>query len=223
MKKIPLLTISFLLITAACQNNTTAISQQIDAKQAQTIAVEETISGTASFALKLSAAALSLTHDKVEYDPAYFSIKYPNGDVPAGKGVCTDVVIRAYRKLGIDLQKAVHEDMAAHFNIYPKTWGLKKTDTNIDHRRVPNLMTFFSRNGKTKRLSQDNADYQPGDIVTWNLEGNLTHIGIVINRLSDDKQRYLMVHNIGRGQELSDCLFEFVMTGHYSYEGNDER
>ena len=211
------------MITAACRNNSTAITQQTDSASSQVVAIMDTVSSRASFALKLSAAALSLTHNKVEYDPAYFSIQYPNGDVPADKGVCTDVVIRAYRKLGIDLQKAVHEDMAAHFNIYPKTWGLKKTDTNIDHRRVPNLITFFSRNGKTKRISQNNDDYQPGDIVTWNLEGNLTHIGIVVNKLSDDKQRYLIVHNIGRGQELSDCLFEFVMTGHYNYEGNDER
>ena len=218
MKKIRPLIISFLLITAACRNNSTAINQRTDSAPAHAVSIVDSISSTASFALKLSAAALSLTKDKVEYDPAYFSIKYPNGDVPADKGVCTDVVIRAYRKLGIDLQKAVHEDMASHFSIYPKIWGLKKTDTNIDHRRVPNLMTFFSRHGKKKPLSPKGADYQPGDIVTWNLEGNLTHIGIVVNKLSDDKQRYLIVHNIGRGQELSDCLFEYAITGHYSYE-----
>ena len=222
MKKITPLIISFLLITAACRNNSTAINQPSNSAPAQTVAIIDSISSTASFALKLSAAALSLTKDKVEYDPAYFSIKYPNGDVPGDKGVCTDVVIRAYRKLGIDLQKEVHEDMAAHFSIYPKTWGLKKTDTNIDHRRVPNLMTFFSRHGKKKPISQIGADYQPGDIVTWNLEGNLTHIGIVVNKQSSDKQRYLIVHNIGRGQELSNCLFEYVITGHYSYGGNDE-
>ena len=222
MKKITCFIIPFLLITAACRNNSTAINQPSNSAPAQTVAIIDSISSTASFALKLSAAALSLTNDKVEYDPAYFSIKYPNGDVPGDKGVCTDVVIRAYRKLGIDLQKEVHEDMAAHFSIYPKTWGLKKTDTNIDHRRVPNLMTFFSRHGKKKPISQISADYQPGDIVTWNLEGNLTHIGIVVNKQSSDKQRYLIVHNIGRGQELSNCLFEYVITGHYSYGGNDE-
>ena len=222
MKKITPLIISFLLITAACRNNSTAINQPSNSAPAQTVAIIDSISSTASFALKLSAAALSLTKDKVEYDPAYFSIKYPNGDVPADKGVCTDVVIRAYRKLGIDLQKAVHEDMKANFSIYPKIWGLKKTDTNIDHRRVPNLMTFFSRHGKKKPISQIGADYQSGDIVTWNLEGNLTHIGIVVNKLSEDKQRYLIVHNIGRGQELSDCLFEYFITGHYSYGGNDK-
>lgn len=206
-----------MLITAACRNNSTAINQPSNSIQAQ--AIIDTISSTASFALKLSAAALSLTNDKVAYNPAYFSIQYPNGDVPADKGVCTDVVIRAYRKLGIDLQKVVHEDMAANFSIYPKTWGLKKTDTNIDHRRVPNLMTFFSRHGNKKPISQIATDYLPGDIVTWNLDGNLTHIGIVVNKLSDDKQRYLIVHNIGRGQELSDCLFEYAITGHYSYGG----
>ena len=220
MKKITCFIIPFLLITAACQNNSTAINQPSNSAPTKVVSTIDTISSTASFALKLSAAALSLTRNKVEYDPAYFSIKYPNGDVPADKGVCTDVVIRAYRKLGIDLQKTVHEDMAAHFNIYPKIWGLKKTDTNIDHRRVPNLMMFFSRHGKIKPITQNGVDYQPGDIVTWNLEGNLTHIGIVANKLSDDKRRYLIVHNIGRGQELSDCLFEFVIKGHYSYEGN---
>ncbi len=219
MKKITPFIISFILITVACRNNSTAIHQPSNSTTAQAVAIKDTISTSASFALKLSAAALNLTNDKVAYDPAYFSIQYPNGDVPADKGVCTDVVIRAYRKLGIDLQKAVHEDMAANFNIYPKIWGLKKTDTNIDHRRVPNLMTFFSRHGNKKPISQNKADYQPGDIVTWNLEGNLTHIGIVVNKLSDDKQRFLIVHNIGRGQELSDCLFEFAMTGHYSYGG----
>jgi uncharacterized protein len=171
------------------------------------------------FAKKISDAALSLTLDKVQYDPAYFSIKYPNGDVPADKGVCTDVVIRTYRKLGIDLQKQVHEDMQEHFTLYPKTWGLKKTDTNIDHRRVPNLMTFFSRLGKVKKNSENGQDYTPGDIVTWDLGGGLTHIGVVVNRQSADKKRYLIVHNIGRGQEVSDCLFSYKITGHYFYEG----
>ena len=135
-----------------------------------------------NFAQKLSDAAISLTKDKVKYDPAYYSIKYPNGDVAADKGVCTDVVIRAYRKLGIDLQKEVHEDMKKNFSKYPKKFGLKKPDTNIDHRRVPNLMVFFSRFGTSKSIEKNPALYAPGDIVTWLLPGNLTHIGIVVNR-----------------------------------------
>ncbi|NMR33679.1 DUF1287 domain-containing protein [Chryseobacterium aquaticum] len=169
------------------------------------------------FTQKLSDAALSLTRDKVTYDPAYYSIKYPNGDVAANKGVCTDVVIRAYRKLGIDLQKEVHEDMKKNFSKYPKKFGLKKTDTNIDHRRVPNLMVFFSRFGKSKSIETNASLYLPGDIVTWLLPGNLTHIGIVINRKSADGKRYLIVHNIGGGQVIEDCLFKFTITGHYQY------
>ncbi len=171
-----------------------------------------------TFQQKLSDAAIELTKQQVVYDPAYFTIPYPNGDVPANKGVCTDVVIRAYRKLNIDLQKEVHLDMAAHFKLYPKTWGLKTTDKNIDHRRVPNLMVFFSRFGKVKAISKNAEDYLPGDIVCWNLGGNITHIGIVVNKKSADAKRFLIVHNIGRGQELSDCLFEYKIIGHYSYE-----
>lgn len=169
------------------------------------------------FAQKLSAAALNLTKDKVSYDPAYFVINYPNGDVPADKGVCTDVVIRAYRKLGIDLQKEVHEDMAKNFSAYPKTWGLKRPDTNIDHRRVPNLRVFFAKFGKSKSIETNPELYVPGDIVTWLLPGNLTHIGIVVNKKSADGKRYLIVHNIGAGQVMEDCLFKFTITGHYQY------
>lgn len=169
------------------------------------------------FAQKLSDAALSLTKDKVTYDPAYFTLKYPNGDVPADKGVCTDVVIRAYRKLGIDLQKEVHEDMKKNFSKYPKNWGLKRPDTNIDHRRVPNLRVFFAKFGQSKSIETNPALYAPGDIVTWLLPGNLTHIGIVVNKKSADGKRYLIVHNIGAGQVIEDCLFKFTITGHYQY------
>lgn len=170
------------------------------------------------FADKLAAAAIELTSQKVQYDPAYFKIKYPNGDIPANKGVCTDVIIRAYRKLGIDLQKEVHEDMKSNFSKYPKSWGLKTTDSNIDHRRVPNLMVFFTRKGKDKLISNDPKDYLPGDLVCWNLGGEVTHIGIVVNKKSEDKERYLIVHNIGGGQELADCLFTYRIIGHYSYQ-----
>ncbi|MCW3167644.1 DUF1287 domain-containing protein [Chryseobacterium sp. 09-1422] len=170
------------------------------------------------FAQKLSDAALSLTRDRVTYDPTYFSIKYPNGDVPADKGVCTDVVIRAYRKMGIDLQKEVHEDMKQNFSKYPKNWGLKRPDTNIDHRRVPNLRVFFAKFGKSKSTEINPALYAPGDIVTWLLPGNLAHIGIVVNKKSADGKRYLIVHNIGGGQVIEDCLFKFNITGHYQYQ-----
>ncbi|AXT53188.1 DUF1287 domain-containing protein [Aquimarina sp. BL5] len=167
---------------------------------------------------QLSDASLSLTKQDVTYDPAYFSIEYPNGDVPSNKGVCTDVVIRAYRKLGIDLQKEVHEDMKVNFGLYPKNWGLSKTDKNIDHRRVPNLMKFFSRFGKVKSISKNSEDYVPGDIICWSLGGGLTHIGLVVDKKSEDQRRYLIVHNIGGGQVLADCLFDYKIIGHYRYK-----
>ncbi len=171
-----------------------------------------------TFASRLSAVAIALTADRVIYDPSYFAIAYPNGDVPEGKGVCTDVVIRAYRKLGIDLQKEVHEDMKAHFALYPKIWGLSGTDKNIDHRRVPNLMTYFERHGDVLSMSNNAEDYKPGDIVCWNLGGATTHIGIVVNKKSTDGKRNLISHNIGNGQELSDCLFQYRIIGHYAFK-----
>jgi uncharacterized protein YijF (DUF1287 family) len=167
---------------------------------------------------RLADSTLVLTKQKVQYDPSYFRIPYPNGDVPANKGVCTDVIIRAYRKMSIDLQKKVHEDMKVNFAQYPKVWGMKKTDTNIDHRRVPNLMTFFSRHGVEKKKSSDAKDYSPGDIVCWDLGRGIKHIGIVVNKKSTDGQRYLIVHNIGGGQVLEDCLFRFTVIGHYRYK-----
>jgi uncharacterized protein YijF (DUF1287 family) len=171
------------------------------------------------FAKRLSDAAIGLTKDKVTYDPTYFRIKYPNGDVPADKGVCTDVVIRAYRKLDIDLQQKVHEDMAKNFKKYPQNWKLSGPDSNIDHRRVPNLMTFFSKFGTVKPITNRAKDYQPGDIVTWNISGSMTHIGIVVNLKSEDKTRYLISHNMGGGQEIADWLFAYKIIGHYVYEG----
>jgi uncharacterized protein YijF (DUF1287 family) len=172
-----------------------------------------------AFSERLCAATLSLTQEEVVYDPAYYSMAYPGGDVPKGKGVCTDVVIRAYRKLGIDLQKEVHEDMLARFQEYPQIWGLKRPDTNIDHRRVPNLMEFFQKHGVEKEISRDARDYLPGDLVCWNLGGAVTHIGIVVDRKSRDGKRNLIVHNIGGGQVLADCLFDFTIIGHYTYDG----
>lgn len=171
-----------------------------------------------AFEQRLSNAAVALTNDQVVYDPSYFSIDYPNGDVPEGKCVCTDVVIRAYRQLGIDLQKEVHEDMKGHFDLYPKIWGLSRTDKNIDHRRVPNLMKFFERHGEVLPKSQQASDYKPGDIVAWNLGGATTHIGIVVDKKSRDGERYLISHNIGNGQELSDCLFQYRIIGHYAFK-----
>lgn len=168
---------------------------------------------------QLISAAMEQTHSHVRYNSAYFKITYPNGDVPAEYGVCTDVVIRAYRKLNIDLQKLVHDDIQKSFADYPakRNWGQTKPDTNIDHRRVPNLQTFFTRYGKSLSVSNKGSDYKPGDLVTWMVSGNLPHIGIVVDKKSDDGQRPLIVHNIGAGPQLEDMLFEFKITGHYRY------
>ena len=169
---------------------------------------------------KLVEAAIERTTHEVRYDATYFKIAYPNGDVPAEVGVCTDEVIRSYRAVGVDLQREVHEDMLANFSAYPHTWGLKKTDANIDHRRVPNLMVFFARRGASLPVTQDARDYKPGDVVTWDLGGAMTHIGLVINIASDaDANRMQIVHNIGAGPKMEDVLFGWKITGHYRYEG----
>jgi uncharacterized protein YijF (DUF1287 family) len=175
-----------------------------------------------AFQLKLAQEARKLTNDQVTYDPQYFKIAYPNGDVPANKGVCTDVIIRAYRKMGIDLQQLVHEDMKAHFGLYPKNWGLKSTDKNIDHRRVPNLMVFFERKGQKLSISSKAEDYKPGDIVCWNLGGGITHIGIVSNQLSEDKKRFKIIHNVGAGQVLEDFIFNYKIIGHYRFSNQSK-
>lgn len=151
------------------------------------------------------------------YDLSYYSIAYPKGDVPPDKGVCTDVIIRAYRKLQVDLQQLVHEDMLRNFSVYPNDWGLRSTDKNIDHRRVPNLITFFKRKGATVPITNNPDDYQPGDIVCWLLPRGLKHIGMLVKQQSVDHKRYLIVHNIGNGQVIEDCLFSYRIIGHFRY------
>lgn len=172
-----------------------------------------------TFSEQLVAAALQRTEHQVRYDGRYLRIAYPNGDVPADIGVCTDVVIRSYRTLGIDLQQLVHEDMRDNFMAYPskRIWGLTKPDSNIDHRRVPNLQVFFSRHGESLPLSNRGNDYLPGDVVSWILPGNLPHIGIVVDQRSIDGERPLIVHNIGAGPVLADMLFDYNITGHYRF------
>ena len=172
--------------------------------------------------LKISDSAIELTNKMVTYDGAYYSIPYPNGDVPDGIGVCTDVIIRTFRAVGLDLQKEVHEDMEANFELYPQRLGHNKPDSNIDHRRVPNLMTYFKRQGAEIPITENGKDYLPGDIVSWSLGGGLTHIGVVVNKKSNDNKRFMIVHNIGGGQVLEDCLFNYTITGHYRFlEKND--
>jgi hypothetical protein len=166
---------------------------------------------------ELVAAAIERTNHAVRYDGAYRQIAYPMGDVPADIGVCTDVVIRAYRALGIDLQQLVHEDMKAHFSAYPGHWGLTRPDTNIDHRRVPNLQVFFTRHGESLPVTDEPGNYAPGDLVTWVVGGSQPHIGIVTDARSADGKRPLIVHNIGRGPRHEDMLFALPITGHYRY------
>lgn len=153
----------------------------------------------------------------IGYDGTYRSIPYPNGDVPPQSGVCTDVIIRAYRTVGVDLQKLVHEDMRAHFDAYPKKWGLRRPDPNIDHRRVPNLATFFTRRGGKLPVTHRAADYKPGDVVTWDLGGGVPHIGLVSDVTVRGTDRHLVIHNIGRGAQQEDALFAYTITGHYRF------
>ncbi|MEH6450806.1 MAG: DUF1287 domain-containing protein [Oleispira sp.] len=175
-----------------------------------------------TFESELVQSALDRINHDVVYDGSYISIPYPNGDVPSNIGVCTDVVIRSYRKSGYDLQKLVHEDMKASFSSYPskRIWGLNSTDKNIDHRRVPNLQTFFSRNGSSLPVTMEKSDYKPGDLVTWMVNGRLPHIGIVTDKVSFKTGNPLIVHNIGSGPELEDMLFKYPITGHYKYVPN---
>jgi uncharacterized protein len=169
-----------------------------------------------SFADRLVDAAVAQTGSSVTYDGSYRRIPYPGGDVPASIGVCTDVVIRAYRRVGIDLQVKVHEDMTQAFRTYPQQWGMLGPDPNIDHRRVPNLQAFFRQAGAALPISRDAAAYRPGDLVTWILPHNLPHIG-VITRQKSGTGTPLVVHNIGRGPEVEDILFAYPITGHYRY------
>lgn len=175
----------------------------------------------ASFAKALSNAAMERTRHRVRYDGRYVKISYPWGDVPQNIGVCTDVVIRSYRRLGIDLQKAVHEDMSkGGFYDYPnvKKWNLSEPDKNIDHRRVYNLQAFFRRHGAAVPVTRNPHNYKPGDLVTWMVGPGLPHIGIVVEQKSKaDPRRPMIVHNIAQGPKMEDILFAYPITGHYRY------
>ena len=173
------------------------------------------------FTRRLVAAAVERTHHSVRYVSEYVRIPYPGGDVPADTGVCTDEIIRSYRAVGVDLQKEVHEDMLRNFDAYPnkRRWLLGHPDANIDHRRVPNLMVFFQRKGESLPITNRGEDYVPGDLVTWDLGGNVPHIGIVVDQGDRLSGRYMVVHNIGSGPKMEDVLFDWKITGHYRYFG----
>lgn len=212
-----IITIRLLLVFITLLISTTSFAkiQKHDLKAAQDINLQRFL-----FSENLVNAALERLNHKVTYDGSYRKIAFPGGDVPNHIGVCTDVVIRAYRKLGIDLQEKVHQDMANNFTQYPNLskWDLIRPDTNIDHRRVLNLRVFFQRNGAALPISSNSNDYLPGDIVTWDIMAGMPHIGIVTHKVSKDKTRPLIVHNIGKGPKLNDILFTMKITGHYRYQ-----
>jgi uncharacterized protein YijF (DUF1287 family) len=165
-------------------------------------------------ARQLALAAQSQVGLTVRYDAAYVKLRYPGGDVPMDRGVCTDVLVRAMRTLGTDLQVEVHRDMSKDFKAYPHNWGLTSPDANIDHRRVPNLQTYFRRQGKAVPITHDPADYWPGDVVTWDVFGR-PHVVLVSTVVAPGGLRYCIVHNIGAGTQIEDRLFDFKITGHY--------
>lgn len=203
----------FFFLNSACQNE--SIRENVPVFSTEKPPVAEIESPAVKALLE---SALEQTKVTKGYTQDYYVIPYPNGDVPAETGACTDVIIRAFRKAGVDLQKEVHEDISANFALYPQKWGLPKPDTNIDHRRVPNLQTFFTRKGKSLPVSMQAAAYKPGDIVTWDLDGKgMTHIGLVSNLWNETKQRYLIIHNIGGGARVEDVLFNWKVTGHFRY------
>ena len=164
---------------------------------------------------KVVDSALEQTQQTIQYDPSYTKLKYPNGDVPIERGVCADVIVRAFRSAGVDLQKEIHEDMSLHFTAYPAKWGARKPDSNIDHRRVPNLMTLFDRRSKSVPITRNPSDYIPGDVVAWELDNKLLHIGLVSDVVANGTPNYLIVHNIGAGARIEDVLMAWKIIGHY--------
>jgi len=181
-------------------------------------AIAQNITSNTTFADSLVAAAVERTKHQVIYDGSYHSLQYPGGDVADDRGVCTDVIIRSFRVLGIDLQKEVHEDMLKDFQSYPDLWNLRGPDANIDHRRVPNLQQYFTRLNFDLSITTVPADYLPGDLVTWMLPGNLPHIGIVAKEKSIDGRHQLVIHNVGRGPRQEDFLWKHPITGHYRFQ-----
>jgi uncharacterized protein YijF (DUF1287 family) len=204
------------LFAVSCQQQSARTRPQLRPPEQQTEV--RVLSANSSPNLKLVIdAAIDQIGRTTSYDPSYQKLDYPNGDVPIETGVCSDVIIRAFRKGNIDLQKDVHEDMTSNFAAYPTRWGLKSPDANIDHRRVPNLETFFARKGKSQTISSRSEDFQPGDLVTWDMGTGQDHIGMVSNVWYKPSQRYLIVHNIGAGTRMEDVLFAWKITGHYRY------
>ena len=220
MAKNVVLSFGLLLLTlavVACQPAQEPAAAAPEQPQAQMLSLPSSSRAPETSAHALMNSARRRIPLRETYDPSYFAISYPNGDVPNDRGVCTDVVIRAYREIGLDLQALVHEDMAENFGAYPKLWGLRSADKNIDHRRVPNLQRFFERQDAEVRVTANPRDYRPGDLVTWMLPGNLPHIGIVSDRQVAGGSRPLILHNIGHGTSEDDIFFTYRITRHYRF------
>jgi len=213
-----LLLLSFVLAVSGCQRQSPVISRK---PAVPPRAVAKPLPPNAPPQLKqMLDGAIAQAGVTTSYDPSYVALVYPGGDVPEQTGVCSDVVVRAFRIAGIDLQKEIHEDMKAARSDYPTKWGATSLDSNIDHRRVLNLMAYFRRQGKSLPVTYSSTDYQPGDIVAWDLSNGINHIdhiGIVTNLLSDSADRYLIVHNIGAGTRVEDVLFDWTIKGHYRF------
>jgi uncharacterized protein YijF (DUF1287 family) len=213
---VPALLTLALMLVVACQHQAARTRPPLKPPEQQTEV--RTLPANSSPNLKrLIDGAVEQLGVTTGYDPSYQRLDYPNGDVPLETGVCSDVIVRAFRKASIDLQKDVHEDMKSNFSSYPTKWSLTGTDSNIDHRRVPNLQTFFARKGKQITTTGSADTFLPGDIVTWDLGGGVDHVGIVVNVWYKPSQRYLIVHNIGAGARMEDVLFAWTVTGHYRY------
>src|SRR5256714_15641094 len=215
--KLAVAVLVFLLAAAACQKQIAGTSARLKPPEQQTEIRALPANGSPNLKLVID-GAVEQVGKTTGYDASYQNIDYPNGDVPMETGVCSDVIIRPFRQTGIDLKQEVHEDMKANFSAYPSKWGLSGTDSNIDHRRVPNLETYFARKGKSVRISDKSEDFLPGDIVTWGLgDGGQDHVGMVVNVWYKPSQRYLIVHNIGAGTRMDDVLFAWKITGHYRF------
>lgn len=173
----------------------------------------------AEFLTGLCAAAKERTEHKITYDSSYFELDYPGGDVPENIGVCADVIVRSYRALGVDLQRLIHEDMRRDFNAYPHIWLQSEPDPSIDHRRVQNLITFFVRRGAALPVTDDPADYLPGDVVAWRMYNRRLHIGIVVDEYVPGKLHRMVVHNIGKGPKIENRLFRWPILGQFRYCG----
>src|SRR6185436_10016193 len=213
---IPALCILALILIVACQHQAARTRTPLKPPEQQT-EVRALPANSSPNLKRLIDGATEQVGITTGYDPSYQKLEYPNGDVPIETGVCSDVIVRAFRNTGTDLQKEVHEDMKSNFSSYPTKWGLSGTDRNIDHRRVPNLQTYFARKGKQVATTGNADTFMPGDIVTWDLGGGVDHVGLVVNVWYKPSQRYLIVHNIGAGTRMEDVIFAWKITGHYRY------